>query len=70
MDLCTSYVHILQEALCSFFFLIYFIYFFLAALDLRYRTQAFSSCGERGLLFTAVCGLLAVVASLVAEHGL
>ena len=31
---------------------------------------AFSSCGERGLLFIAVCGLLIAVASLVAEHGL
>ena len=31
---------------------------------------AFSSCGERGLLFVAVRGLLIAVASLVAEHGL
>ena len=31
---------------------------------------AFSSCDERGLLFIAVRGLLIVVASLVAEHGL
>ena len=30
----------------------------------------FYSCGERGLLFVAVLGLLIVVASLVAEHGL
>ena len=30
----------------------------------------FSSCGERGLLFIAVHGLLIAVASLVAEHGL
>ena len=30
----------------------------------------FSSCGERGLLFVAVPGLLIAVASLVAEHGL
>ena len=29
----------------------------------------FSSCGERGLLFVVVHGLLIVVASLVAEHG-
>ena len=28
----------------------------------------FSSCGERGLFFTAECGLLTVVRSLVAEH--
>ena len=32
--------------------------------------QAFSSCGERGLLFVVVRGLLIVVASLVAERGL
>ena len=31
---------------------------------------AFSSCGERGLLSVVVHGLLAAVASLVAEHGL
>ena len=29
---------------------------------------AFSSCGERWLLFVAVLGLLIAVASLVAEH--
>ena len=32
--------------------------------------RLFSSCGEQGLLFTEVCTLLTVVASLVAEHGL
>ena len=55
-----------------FFFLkfIYFIYLFLAALGLRCCAQAFSSCGERGLLFVAVRRLLIAVASLVAEHGL
>ena len=31
---------------------------------------AFYSCGEQGLLFIAVHGLLITVASLVAEHGL
>ena len=30
----------------------------------------FSGCGERGLLFIAVRGMLIAVASLVAEHGL
>ena len=43
---------------------------FLAALDLRCCARAFSSCGERGLLFVVVRGLLIAVASLVAEHGL
>ena len=47
-----------------------FIYLFLAMLGLRCCMQASSSCGERGLLFVAVHGLLIVVASLVAEHGL
>ena len=47
-----------------------FIYLFLAVLGLRCCALAFSSCGERGLLFTAVHGLLTAVASLVAEHRL
>ena len=47
-----------------------FIYLFLAALGLRCCTQAFSSCGDRGLLFVAVSGLLIEVASLIVEHGL
>ena len=46
-----------------------FIHLFLAALGLR-CTQTFSSCGEWGLLFVAVHGLLIAVASLVVEHGL
>ena len=55
-----------------FFFnkFIYFIYLFLAALGLHCCVWAFSSCGERGLLFIVVCGLLIAVASLVAELGL
>ena len=47
-----------------------FIYLFLAALGLCCCSQAFSSCGERGLLFIAVHRPLIAVASLVAEHGL
>ena len=43
---------------------ILFIYYLLAALGLRCCVQAFSSCGEQGLLFVAVCGLLIAVASL------
>ena len=42
----------------------------MAALGLCCRTPAFSSCGEQGLLFVAVRGLLIEVASLVVEHGL
>ena len=57
----------------SFFKSIYFylfIYLFMAALGLRCCARAFSSCGERVLLFIAVHGLLIAVASLVAEHRL
>ena len=53
-----------------FYNCIYFIYLFLAALGLHCCTWAFSSCGERGLLFIAMYGLLIAVASLVVEHGL
>ena len=53
-----------------FFKFTYFIYLFLAVLGLRCCMRAFSSGGEQGLLFTAVRGLLNVVASLVAEHRL
>ena len=53
-----------------FYKFIYFIYLLLAALGLCCCVWAFSSCGERGLLFVAVRGLLIAVASLVAEHGL
>ena len=47
-----------------------FIYLFLAVLGLHCCAQAFSSCGERGLLFVVVRGLLIAVPSLVVEHGL
>ena len=53
-----------------FFFFYKFVYLFLAALGLCCCARAFSSCGERGLLFVAVHGLLIAVASLVVEHGL
>ena len=45
-------------------------FFFWLCWGLHCCAWAFSSCGERGLLFVAVCGLLIVLASLVAEHGL
>ena len=47
-----------------------FFFFFLAALGLCCCVRAFSSGGERGLLFIVVRGLLIAVASLVAERGL
>ena len=54
----------------NFFLMNLFIYLFLAALGFRSCVQAFSSCGERGLLFVAVRGLLTPVASLVVQHRL
>ena len=55
---------------CFLFACFNFFFFFLAALGLRCCARAFSSCGERGLLFIAVHGLLIEVASLVVEHRL
>ena len=60
---------------CFFFFkgiplFLLFILFIFSVLCLRFCTRAFSSCGERGLLFVEVRGLLIAAASLVAERGL
>ena len=60
-----------QLALHLFFCLFIYLFFYLwLSLGLRCCTRAFSICGERELLFIAMCGLLIAVASLVAEHGL
>ena len=53
-----------------FFFINLFICFYFWLHWVFLAVQAFSSCSEQGLLFVAVRGLLIVVASLVAEHGL
>ena len=50
----------------DFFFLI----IYLAVLGLRCCAWALSTCGEQGLLFIVVCGLLITVASLAVQHGL
>ena len=63
------------QVLCPFYifnkFIYLSIYLFMAALGLRcwvfVAVRAFSTCGERGLLFVVVSGLLIAVASLVAE---
>ena len=55
--------------LYALFIFIFLIYFWLW-LGLHCCAWAFSSCGERGLLFVVVCGLPIAVASPVAEHGL
>ena len=55
----------------DYFFLNKFIYYlFLAELGLCCCARAFSSCGQWGLLFVVVHGLLTAVTSLVADHRL
>ena len=56
-----------RQFISSFLFL---MYLFLATLGLCCCAWAFSSCGEWGLLFVVVRGLLIAVACLVAQHGL
>ena len=56
--------------LLYYYYYYYYFNLFLAALGLHCYVRAFSSCGEQGLLFVAVHGLLIVVASPAAEHGL
>ena len=58
-----------QVKLYDFISLFIYLFLFLAVLGLHCCAWAFSSCGEWGLLFVAVRGLLIVVASLVVEHG-
>ena len=48
----------------------FFNYYFWMCWDLHCCVWAFSSWGEQGLLFVAVCGLFLAMASLVAAHGL
>ena len=55
-------------AVINFFFKL--INLFLAVLGLCFCARAFSSCGEQGPVFIAVCGPLTIAASLVAEHRL
>ena len=54
--------------MCKLGFILFKNFYLLAVLGLRCCTCVFSSCGEKGLLFFAVCGLLDVT-SLIAEHG-
>ena len=51
-------------------FLNKFIYFWLLWVLVAARGLSLSSCGEQGLLFVVVRGLLIAVAFLVAEHRL
>ena len=55
----------------TIFFFNKFIYLFIGCVGSLLLCAGFlSSCGEQGLLFIVVHGLLIAVASLVAEHGL
>ena len=51
-------------------FLFFYFFIFMAVLGLRFCARAFSSCGKRGPLLTAVRGPLTIAASPVAEHRL
>ena len=64
-----SRIQLKQVIRANFFCFILFIYFWLRWVFVAAR-WLFSSCGERGLLFVVVRGLLIAVASLVMEHGL
>ena len=65
--------YILESVLLQVFFksqyFFFSLYLFWAVMGLHYCDQAFSSSGERELLFI-LFGLLIVVASLAVEHGL
>ena len=51
------------------FFLFFFFKFIFWLRWVVVAARVFSSCGEWGVLFVAVRGLLIAVASLVVEHG-
>ena len=55
---------------CNYLFINFFFFNFWLRWVFVAARRLSSSCGEQGLLFVAVRGLLTVVASLVAEHGL
>ena len=54
----------------NYMIFVLFVYLFLAALVLCGYVWAFSCCKEQGQLFVMMCGLLIVVASLVAKYRL
>ena len=60
----------LKIYLFSLFFWLHWVFVAARVLLSSCGAQAFSSCGEQGLLFIVVCGLLTAGASLVVEHGL
>ena len=67
---CNNYTCSIVASSIFFKYINLFIYLFIFVCVGSPLLRAFSSCGEQGLLFIAVRGLLIAVASLVAEHGL
>ena len=57
----TTYKHLL-------FFKVILTYLFLVALGVQCCAPAFSNCGEAGLLFVEMHGLLIALVFLVMEH--
>ena len=59
-DIRTDYheVYGIECGKLGIFFFNYLLIYLLAALGLHCCAWAFSSCGEQGLFFVAVCGLL------------
>ena len=51
-------------------FLLLLYLFIYSCSESSWLRRLFSSCGQRGLLFIAVCGLLIAVTSLVVQFGL
>ena len=71
IDLClTFFLNGIHFYLFIYYYILNFIYLFMAVLGLRFCARASSSCGKWGPLFTTVCGPLTIAASLVAEHRL
>ena len=64
-----GYIYTKRGLISCFFQFIFYLFIFGCA-GSRCCAQAFSSCGEQGLLFIAVHVLLIAVASFVAEHRL
>ena len=70
MGLCQTLLWV-QEMCESWFFSFFVIlYFFLAALSLRWCTRAFSSCSEQGLLSSCSTWTLGRMGSIAADHWL
>ena len=65
-----SWTFVCWKIFFFFYKLFYFIYLFLAVFGLRCCAWAFSSCGEWGLVFILVRGLLIAVASCCGARAL